>query len=65
MTTQSRDEAKVRQKWPKAYCVESRLFDCWCVRVQSPVCGVDELGSGETEQAAWADAARRLESPHE
>lgn len=53
-------KAKVLERYPKAYCADSRLFDCWCVRVQTPVSGVDELGSGLTESAAWADAARRI-----
>lgn len=62
MTTQSSDEAKVRQKWPEARCF-ANTARLWIVLAGPGTRRL--LGFGYDAIAAWADAARRLESPHE
>jgi hypothetical protein len=61
---------RVLRKWPDAWCFSTGVFEddgvtCrltyrWDVHRRSAVILGKPKGSGDTESAAWADAARRL-----
>jgi hypothetical protein len=58
------DKEIVLAKWPDAVAWENfyRFNDAWRIWECAINGGGELLGHGDTEELAWADAARRIES---
>lgn len=54
------NKQRVLRKWPNAYFWFYDVLGLYKVFPQSGVGYLDHIGEGNTEKAAWADAARRL-----